>query len=167
MLFFVLQLQQSIARRCLELLQVGGLMAYSTCSLNPIEDEAIVAHMLRTYSGCLELVDVSAELPALKRSPGISKWKVPLVRLFAHVEAVASDCRYLTAIWSNMRMRMRPTTIVRLCRPCFRRRITRRTFSSWIARFVLCRTRKIRAASSSPYFAKQTHSHIRSMFRRL
>lgn len=51
-------------------------MVYSTCSLNPLEDEAIVAQLLRVYKGSLELVDVSDKLPNLKRSPGISTWKV-------------------------------------------------------------------------------------------
>lgn len=51
-------------------------MVYSTCSLNPIEDEAVVAHMLRTFKGCVELVDVSDKLPSLIRSPGHSTWKV-------------------------------------------------------------------------------------------
>lgn len=70
------KLQQNIARRCIRLLKVGGLMVYSTCSLNPIEDEAVVAHMLRVFKGSLELVDVSDKLPELKRTPGVSTWKV-------------------------------------------------------------------------------------------
>lgn len=70
------KVQQNIARRCLELLEVGGLMAYSTCSLNPIEDEAVLCHMLQTFRGAIELVDVSHEMPELKRSPGLSHWKV-------------------------------------------------------------------------------------------
>jgi len=31
---------------------------------------------LRTLKGSLKLVDVSGELPELKRKPGISKWKI-------------------------------------------------------------------------------------------
>lgn len=38
-------------------LQVGGKMVYSTCSLNPIEDEAVVAEVLRRCGGNLELED--------------------------------------------------------------------------------------------------------------
>lgn len=37
--------------------QVGGKMVYSTCSLNPIEDEAVVAETLRRCGGNLELQD--------------------------------------------------------------------------------------------------------------
>ena len=51
-------------------------MVYSTCSLNPIEDEAVVAELLRCSKGAVELVDVSQQLPSLKRSPGVSSWKV-------------------------------------------------------------------------------------------
>ena len=69
-------LQKNIAKRCLELLAVGGLMCYSTCSLNPIEDEAVVAYLLRTFNGQIELVDVADQLPQLIRFPGISHWKV-------------------------------------------------------------------------------------------
>lgn len=76
------KIQQNIAQRCLELLKVDGLMVYSTCSLNPIEDEAVVAHMLRKYAGKLELVDVSNQLIELKRSPGVSYWKVFLKLIF-------------------------------------------------------------------------------------
>ncbi|KAI6226079.1 TRNA (cytosine(34)-C(5))-methyltransferase [Aphelenchoides besseyi] len=70
------KLQQNIASRCLELLKPDGLMVYSTCSLNPIEDEAVVARLLKKFDGCLELVDVSDQLPKLKRANGVSTWKV-------------------------------------------------------------------------------------------
>lgn len=70
------KLQRLISNRCLECLNVGGLMAYSTCSLNPLEDEAVLAHLLRTHKGTIELVDVSDKMPELKRSPGLSTWKV-------------------------------------------------------------------------------------------
>uniref|UniRef100_A0A914I5Y6 tRNA (cytosine(34)-C(5))-methyltransferase n=1 Tax=Globodera rostochiensis TaxID=31243 RepID=A0A914I5Y6_GLORO len=70
------KLQLQIALRCLELLAVGGLMVYSTCSLNPIEDEAVIAQLLRKFNGLVELVDVSDQLPELKRASGMSKWKV-------------------------------------------------------------------------------------------
>ena len=42
-------------------------MCYSTCSLNPIENEAVVANLLRRSCGALELVDlhdVSPENPS-------------------------------------------------------------------------------------------------------
>ena len=70
-------LQLQIACKAVRLLRVGGLLAYSTCSLNPVENEAVVARLLLTFgAGCLELVDVSDRLPTLKRRPGLQSWQV-------------------------------------------------------------------------------------------
>lgn len=69
-------LQIQIAMRGLSLLKVGGKMVYSTCSMNPVENEAVVAEILRKCGGSVELLDVSAELPNLIRRPGLKKWKV-------------------------------------------------------------------------------------------
>uniref|UniRef100_A0A8B9SGX4 tRNA (cytosine(34)-C(5))-methyltransferase n=1 Tax=Anas platyrhynchos TaxID=8839 RepID=A0A8B9SGX4_ANAPL len=71
-------LQLRIATRGVEQLAEGGRMVYSTCSLNPIENEAVIAALLEKSQGALELADVSSELPGLKRMPGITKWKVML-----------------------------------------------------------------------------------------
>lgn len=67
-------LQVQIAMRGLQLLKPGGLMAYSTCSFNPMENEAVVAELLRRCGGAVELVDCSDRLPGLIRSPGMSDW---------------------------------------------------------------------------------------------
>ncbi|KAJ7945427.1 tRNA (Cytosine(34)-C(5))-methyltransferase [Quillaja saponaria] len=69
-------LQVQIAMRGLSLLKVGGRMVYSTCSMNPVENEAVVAEILRKCGESVELVDVSSELPQLVRRPGLKKWKV-------------------------------------------------------------------------------------------
>ncbi|CAH8344518.1 unnamed protein product [Eruca vesicaria subsp. sativa] len=69
-------LQVVIAMRGLSLLKVGGRMVYSTCSMNPIENEAVVAEIMRRCGCSVELVDVSDKLPELIRRPGIKKWKV-------------------------------------------------------------------------------------------
>nr|CAD2129212.1 unnamed protein product [Meloidogyne enterolobii] len=70
------KLQLQIARRCFELLKPGGLMCYSTCSLNPLEDEAVIAQLLRHFNKEIELVDISGKILDLKRTKGISHWKV-------------------------------------------------------------------------------------------
>uniref|UniRef100_A0A4W5MCJ8 tRNA (cytosine(34)-C(5))-methyltransferase n=1 Tax=Hucho hucho TaxID=62062 RepID=A0A4W5MCJ8_9TELE len=69
-------LQIRIAVRGVEQLAVGGRMVYSTCSLNPIEDEAVIATLLEKSEGALELADASADLPGLKWMPGVTKWKL-------------------------------------------------------------------------------------------
>lgn len=56
--------------------QVGGRMVYSTCTFNPIEDEAVVAELLLRCQGALQLVDVSGQLPQLVRCPGLRSWRV-------------------------------------------------------------------------------------------
>lgn len=75
-------LQAKILVRALELVKVGGVVCYSTCSLNPVEDEAVVASALTT----LKTKQTSAEfqlmewpeglLPGFVRRPGITNWRV-------------------------------------------------------------------------------------------
>lgn len=69
-------LQLSIAMRGASLLRVGGLLVYSTCSMNPIENEAVVASLLRRAKGALVLQDASNIIPQLKRRVGLTKWFV-------------------------------------------------------------------------------------------
>ncbi|XP_066546679.1 RNA cytosine C(5)-methyltransferase NSUN2 [Amia ocellicauda] len=69
-------LQLRIAVRGVEQLAVGGRMVYSTCSLNPVEDEAVIASLLEKSEGALELADASSDLPGLKWMPGMTSWKV-------------------------------------------------------------------------------------------
>lgn len=67
-------LQLQILSRAIKLLKPNGRIVYSTCSLNPVEDEAVVAHAL-SQNPDLHLVDVSGELSGLIRSNGINTWK--------------------------------------------------------------------------------------------
>lgn len=72
------RLQVSILFRGIELLKPGGRLVYSTCSFNPIENEAVVAAALLKFGPeIIELVDVSDQLPELKRRRGVKEWKVP------------------------------------------------------------------------------------------
>jgi len=70
------KIQVQIATRGVKLLKIGGRMVYSTCSLNPVEDEAVVAEILRRGKGSLRLVDVSQELVSLQREKGVNQWPV-------------------------------------------------------------------------------------------
>lgn len=54
--------QKALLRRGLDSLRVGGLLVYSTCSLNPAEDEEVVCSALEMYGDCVELVNVNAVL---------------------------------------------------------------------------------------------------------
>lgn len=69
-------LQLSILQRALKLLSTDGRIVYSTCSFNPIENEAVVAQMIRASEGKLRIVDCSLLLPKMKRAPGLKTWIV-------------------------------------------------------------------------------------------
>lgn len=70
------RLQRQIVDRGVDILKPGGRLVYSTCSLNPMENEAIVAHVLRKYGEDIELLDCSDMLPGLVRRPGLRTWAV-------------------------------------------------------------------------------------------
>ena len=69
-------LQLAIALRGLNLCKVGGLLVYSTCSLNPIENEAVVAAILQASPGSVELLEAKHTVPGLKARPGLNHWHV-------------------------------------------------------------------------------------------
>ena len=70
--------QLRILIRALTMLKVGGRVVYSTCSMNPIENEAVVASAVDHCGGLkkVDLVDCSNALPELKRCSGLTTWKV-------------------------------------------------------------------------------------------
>lgn len=71
-------LQLRILFRGLQMLKKGGRMVYSTCSMNPVENEAVVAAAIEACGGVskVQLVDMPDHLPNLKRRPGLNAWKV-------------------------------------------------------------------------------------------
>lgn len=72
--------QLGILLRGLELLAAGGQLVYSTCSLNPIEDEAVVAAALAELGGSaagVEVLDRSCVLGGIPCCGGIAMWRVP------------------------------------------------------------------------------------------
>ncbi|EEA05816.1 NOL1/NOP2/sun family protein [Cryptosporidium muris RN66] len=83
------RLQRKILLRALSLIKPKGLIVYSTCSFNPIENEAVIASVitsLKKQGITVEIIDpknisqLSNEvLNKIKYSHGISKWKVPVI----------------------------------------------------------------------------------------
>lgn len=71
------QTQIRILSRALQMLKPGGRVVYSTCSMNPVENESVVAAAIeRCGTDSVEILDCSNELPGLKRTPGMTNWKV-------------------------------------------------------------------------------------------
>ncbi|OHT05736.1 Multisite-specific tRNA:(cytosine-C(5))-methyltransferase trm4a [Tritrichomonas foetus] len=68
--------QRLILKRGLELTKPGGYCVYSTCSMNPIENEAVVNSVCLETKGAVEIVDCSSRFPNFKRHPGLTSWKV-------------------------------------------------------------------------------------------
>ena len=72
-------LQLAILCNGLRRLRLGGRLVYSTCSLNPHENEAVVAAALSGAAGAgVQIEDCAEELPDLRRKPGLHSWRVYL-----------------------------------------------------------------------------------------
>jgi len=70
-------LQLQILMRAVQLCKIGGLVLYSTCSINPIEDEAVVTELFRKCNAdALELVDITPRVPGLIARKGLLQWPV-------------------------------------------------------------------------------------------
>ncbi|KAK4204088.1 S-adenosyl-L-methionine-dependent methyltransferase [Triangularia verruculosa] len=70
--------QVRILVRALQMLKPGGRVVYSTCSMNPVENESVVAAAIERCGGPdkIEILDSSNELPGLQRKPGMKKWQI-------------------------------------------------------------------------------------------
>ena len=71
------KLQSDIATRAAQLLRPGGRMVYSTCSLDPVENEAVVCNILHRCPW-LELVNIDADrlFPSLICHRGRDDWPI-------------------------------------------------------------------------------------------
>ncbi|CAH1965534.1 unnamed protein product [Acanthoscelides obtectus] len=95
-------IQTRILRRGIELLEVGGKIVYSTCSINPIENEAVIHRVLAEFDGAVELVDVTHSLPGLKFSPGMETWLVASRNLEFYSTFEEVDEKWKTTIRPQM-----------------------------------------------------------------
>ena len=65
-------LQYDLLTRAIELTKPGGRVVYSTCSLDPIENEAVVARVLA--GGKVRVVPRGDSLSGVPSSPGLTNW---------------------------------------------------------------------------------------------
>lgn len=72
------QTQTRILVRALQLLKPGGRVVYSTCSMNPVENESVVVSAIERCGGPskVDIIDCSDRLTGLKRVPGMHQWKI-------------------------------------------------------------------------------------------
>ncbi|KAI1179403.1 S-adenosyl-L-methionine-dependent methyltransferase [Nemania sp. FL0916] len=70
--------QSRILVRALQLLKVGGRVVYSTCSMNPVENESVVVSAIERCGGpdVVEIIDCKDKLPLLNRYPGMHQWQI-------------------------------------------------------------------------------------------
>ncbi|KAH8681136.1 S-adenosyl-L-methionine-dependent methyltransferase [Xylariales sp. PMI_506] len=70
--------QTRILVRALQMLKVGGRVVYSTCSMNPVENEAVIVSAIERCGGPskIDIIDCSDRLPGLKRKPGMHQWQI-------------------------------------------------------------------------------------------
>jgi 16S rRNA C967 or C1407 C5-methylase (RsmB/RsmF family) len=69
----IAQSQRDLLRRALALCRPGGRVVYSTCSLAPEEDEAVVDALLRARPGVARVLPL--RVPGLRQAPGLRQWR--------------------------------------------------------------------------------------------
>lgn len=71
--------QCQVLKRGMALCKQGGVVVYSTCSLNPVEDEAVVSACLSAIElegGKFELMEPDGMLPGLVYAKGLTSWSM-------------------------------------------------------------------------------------------
>ena len=102
-------LQVDLLSRAVAVTRSGGRIVYATCSLDPVEDEAVVAEILRNHDD-LELLDVSELLPNVPGEAGRSDWPVlgddghPSDEVFSDSMASPTEERIFSALPRCMRV---------------------------------------------------------------
>ena len=84
-------LQYDLLTRAIELTKPGGRVVYSTCSLDPIENEAVVARVLA--GGKVKVVPCGDSLSGVPSNPGMTNW--PLLNDRGELDIESKSEEYL------------------------------------------------------------------------
>ena len=68
------ELQFDLLKRGISVTKPGGRIVYSTCSLDPIENEAVVSRIL--LDGGVKLISARNEIPEIPSNPGLTQWDI-------------------------------------------------------------------------------------------
>ena len=105
-------LQVALLSKASALLKPGGRIVYSTCSLDPVEDEAVVAEVLRS-SDSMSLLPTSPLLAGIPGEQGRAEWailddegapseeEVPKSMLPPEEEGVAEQLAHCMRVWND------------------------------------------------------------------
>jgi 16S rRNA C967 or C1407 C5-methylase (RsmB/RsmF family) len=70
------------------LLKVGGRMVYSTCSMNPIENEAVVAEVLDEFQELSYIMDSTAKLLSKKLLVSFTSFRLRMSQICVYLPLV-------------------------------------------------------------------------------
>lgn len=68
------KIQKNLASVAFEMLRPGGVMVYSTCTIEPEENEAVISHILNKYPDA-EILDIDSDKLGIKRTPAIISFR--------------------------------------------------------------------------------------------
>jgi len=77
------KLQKALIESAFQALRPGGILVYSTCTLAPEENEAVVDFLQKQFPESTEVLDLRGLFPGAERAPGLSVFEG---RLFANGE---------------------------------------------------------------------------------
>ena len=73
--FALHRIQVQLAFHALSMLKVGGVLIYSTCSLNPIENEAVITTLIERCGYGVDILEANNFLKdRLNINKGVSRW---------------------------------------------------------------------------------------------
>ena len=68
------ELQYNLLKRGIAVTKPGGRIVYSTCSLDPVENEAVVSRIL--LEGGVKIISARREISEIPSDPGMTEWDV-------------------------------------------------------------------------------------------